>query len=355
MANPIPAATAYALMQKYEQDLAAGLNPVRVVTLEKKKDDKKTYQGTKFITNKFNGGEAWFSARDIIIRRGTADPANTNDGRNKFAGTRNRINIRKSDGGDFGLLVASLETAWKQCVADAIADKSITKGNRAIHDIIQTDFNEDYKNNNPGKEFTENMIQMQIDLDWTPFPATYPYKALAGKTKTNILDFRTLRIEKNDKGQDIEVFDPAMVDVNGVKVLVGEANHHLFITNNSIIRRMRVMWPSTSISQAWISAPFTAIRLVIEPGTEGDMEDELADPSMASTHVITANTNTTLVKPVICANNTNANITDTNTNAMDVDGGKVITTPSTDNMLVVEKPVVTAATDDDINAFLGTI
>ncbi len=257
---------------------AVKANPKKVFYAEKKKDDK-AYKGTKFLNLFFDiAGEVkktgWFNIKGIVLSDGVADPANKQDPRNEFEGTRMQLQTTVRNAGAFGEAILALNPEWHAMLDDLIANGSINATGRKKHDLVRLTLSENNVKN-PGAKIEDPGLSFKIDF--RPYPATYQPKFLAGQPRTQFFDYRETFVDKNGKTQ----YKPAMVEDPDTEkmVPVTERNLHLFATKGSIIHEGRINWPSISVSSSWISGPMIANRIVLEPGCEEGFTDEGAPES----------------------------------------------------------------------------
>ncbi len=257
-----------------EEALAAVTADVtKVLNIEKKKEDK-AYKGTKFLNVYWNISNevkksGWFSIEDVELTDGVADPANKNDKRNDFEGTRLQLQTTVSKCGAFGQFLLTLNPEFKATLLRLVEDKTIVLLNRDLHDLVQLTLamtNE----KNPGGIIEDPIIRFKVDF--RTFPPTYMHKFMAGLPKTQFFDWNTRYLD--DAGR--EQFKAAMVTdpVTGLETPVVSENLHLFVTKGSIIRKGRIMMPSVAISSKCVSMPIQINRCVLEPGASAGFSDE---------------------------------------------------------------------------------
>lgn len=258
-----------------EEALAAvQANPNKVLTAEKKKDDKPCKGGSRFLNAYWTVGadvkkDGWFSIENIPLSDGIADPSNKNDKRNDFDGTRLQLQTSVSRAGAFGQFLNLLNPGWRTYVDSLIKDGVINANGKKVHDLLQLTLS-DNNEKTPGAKIEDPIIRFKIDFG--TFPQLYKHKFLVGQPKTQIFDFRTEYTD--DKGN--KQYKPAMVKdpATGADVPVNEKNIHLFVTKGSVLRKGRIMITSLAISQSWISLPIYINRAVIEPGAEEGFSDD---------------------------------------------------------------------------------
>lgn len=245
-----------------------------VLTIQKKKTHK-MYKGTYFLDAFYRLSDAvpkssgWFHIKDIPLTTGVADPADKDDQRNEFEGTRLNVQTNRSVSGTLGVAIDKLEGQWQAQVADGIKTGTIIIDNQKIKSLMQ------YKTSKKNKTTPNAPIDdppLRIKIDFDPFPKTFVPSFLAGKPRTQLFDFD--KQYTNDKGEI--AYREATVIVDDKEVAVGEKNVHLFITDGSIIKTGRIMMTSVSVSDGWISMPINLITAVIQRGGEGGFEDDNA-------------------------------------------------------------------------------
>lgn len=293
-----------------EEALAAvQADPSKVLTAEKKKDDKPCKGGSRFLNVYWHFGanvkkDGWFSVENIPLSDGIADPSNKNDKRNDFDGTRLQLQTSVSRAGAFGKFLDILNPVWRAYVDSLIKDGVINANGKKVHDLLQLTLS-DNNEKTPGAKIDDPIIRFKIDFG--TFPQLYKHKFLVGQPKTQIFDYRTEYTDDKGKKQ----YKPAMVKdpKTGADVLVNAENIHLFVTKGSVLRAGRIMITSLAISQSWISLPIYINRAVIEPGAEEGFSDETPTasannavkaavaPTEASTQVSTPPVNTQPATP----------------------------------------------------------
>ncbi len=244
------------------------------------KKEIKTYKGTIFVRIKWNipavpKHDGWFYVENVVLTSGIADPADQNDKRNEYEGTRLQLQTTVSNAGPFGLALSNLNPIWKK----AITQWSSKPGNtaiksRKIHDLLQTHVAESNEKN-PGAPIDDPIIR--IKLDFKPFPKTFRPEFLAGQPRTQIFDARTAYLD--DEGHTQYKLATVKDPKTGKDVLVNENNVHLFVTPGSILKVGRLLIQSVPYSQSWVSMPIVGTRLVIEPGAPAGFDEDFAEIS----------------------------------------------------------------------------
>lgn len=272
---------------------AATTDATKVLTVEKKKDDK-AYKGTRFLIVYFNIGSdirktGWFSIENVPLSAAYADPKDKKDKRNEYDGTRQQLETTVSRAGAFGQFLAKLNPEWIK-LANGIMETDPKAKGRKIHGLIQTHLSETNEKN-PGGVIEDPVIRFQVD--YGTFPATFPLKFMAGQPKFQIFDWDTRYIDEAGREQ----FKIAMVkNDQGVDEPVTDENAYKFITKGSIIRKGRIYAPSGAISQSWISCPISITKCVLQRGAEEGFSDEApVSTPVANTNVEAALTQTTTV------------------------------------------------------------
>lgn len=250
-------------------------NPTTAMVAEKKKEDK-VYKGTKFLNLFWNIGRdvrktGWFSFENVNLSIGVADPSDVTDKRNDYDGTRLQLESKISLSGEVGKFLIAVNPLWYSLVEKCVAEGSIVKGSRKVHGLVQTHCSEDNVKT-PNAEIEDPIVRFKIDF--SSFPNNYPQKFLAGQPKTIIYDYRTEYLD--EKGVKQHKIATVINPDTGKEEPVNAANLHLFVTEGSIIRYGRIMVPSISVSQSWISAAMIINKAVIEPGSVSGFSDEVS-------------------------------------------------------------------------------
>lgn len=258
-------------------------DPSKILTIEKKKDDKE-YSGTRFMNAYYNIGDnikkdGWFSIENVALSNGYADPADKQDKRNTYKGTREQLETTVSKAGDFGQFLLKLNPEWIKQAKHIVETDKKADGQKP-HELLQSVLSKKNETN-PCGPIEDPIVRFQVD--WKNFPAKYKHKFLAGQPRTQFFDYRTKYTDENGKVQ----FKPAVViGDDGSEEPVNDKNAHKFITKNSIIRHGRLNAPSVPISQFWISHPCIMTRCVIEPGVEDGFSDELNSDDEIKTELL---------------------------------------------------------------------
>ncbi len=248
---------------------AVTADPKNVLSLTVKLDPKTKlpaeYMGTMFLYAKYkiNGmtNDGWFRiTQDIPLARGVADPTNTADSRNKFAGTRNQLEMNLSQSGHVGQFLHKLNPVWNEKIEELNTAGTVIKAKREVHQLLQYKLSAD-RAKDANKEIEDPVLRFQIEPG--TFSDKYPYVFLRGQKKTVFLDART-----EYKGPDGQPqYKEAMItDENGKEVPVTIENMHKFITSGSVLKAgSRIMMPSAARSSAWISLPIVINKAIIMP------------------------------------------------------------------------------------------
>jgi hypothetical protein len=248
----------------------------KVLIVEKKKEDK-AYKGTKFFNvffniNTFKRKNGWFSAENITLSRGVADPANIEDVRNEFKGTRLQLQTTVKRAGAIGEFLLAVHFEWLECVKHLAEQGIIDLAKRDVHNVVTTHRSLKAKED-PGAELDDPLISFKVDFE--KYPAKYPIATLVGQPKTVFLDYDTAYMDG-----EIEKYREAKVDVDGQIVPVAENNLHLFANNGAEMKKLRINIASASQSQGWVSMPVLACRVVLKTGPPEGFSDDM--PSVQS-------------------------------------------------------------------------
>jgi hypothetical protein len=259
-----------------------------VFTIQKKKTHK-MYKGTYFLDAFYMLNDAipkapgWFHIKDVPLTVGVADPADKEDQRNKFDGTRMNVQTSRDKSGNLGVAIDKLEAQWQSQVAEGIKNGSIIIDNQKIKSLLQ------YKTSKKNTTAPNAVIDdppLRMAIDFTPFPKTFVPSFLAGKSRTQLFDFD--KPYTNEKG--VTAYREATVIVGDKEVAVDESNVHLFITNGSVIKTGRIMMTSVSVSDGWISMPINLITATIQRGGDGGFEDDNAGAGVDLSAALTVKT-----------------------------------------------------------------
>lgn len=251
--------------------------PDTFLSIEKKKEDK-MYKGSRFFNTKYSIAgkkrDGWFSAKNVQLGKGIADPTDKNDKSTEHEGTRLQLTSSVSKAGITGEFLSKFNEQWPKSIKP-LTIKPLTEGvppmidmdGCKLHEIIQTKTGKSSKI--PGQPIEDGVIRWK--LDFGKYPETHPVKALRGTQKSIILD-ASKPIEGKTGPYD---FHPATVENDdGVQVPVNETNIHLFINDGCIAKELRWSMPSVAQSQSWVSLPMLVSKVVIEQGAEGGFSDE---------------------------------------------------------------------------------
>lgn len=270
-------------------------DPKSVLTIEKKKEEKE-YQGTTFFNNKFKiageSGDGFFTVENIPLAAGMADPANKEDQRNKFEGTRMQLEYHVERAGAWGQFLRGLNPEFDRTVREMDKAGTLVIGKREVHPLYQTHYSDDHKDAKLRAQpvpADKQKGRFKIEIDEV-FPAKYPHKFLVGQPKTIIYDARTERKVVKD-GKEIVEYDVATVDGQPLN----KDNIHKFVTNGSVIVKARIMMPSTARSSKHVSLPQVANKVILMPGGAGGFSDD--DFGGSSTPAPAAETVKPEVKP----------------------------------------------------------
>lgn len=260
---------------------AAKADITKVLSIEKKKNSK-AYRGTEFLNAYWTFGadvkkEGWFSFENVELTDGIADPANKEDRRNEFEGTRLQLQTTLSRAGQIGEFLSLLNPQWRKQVEDLGSSNVIDLDGRKIHDLLQLTLSKKNENN-PGGKIDDPIIRFQIDF--ATFPQKYPHAFLRGLPRTQFYDART---EYKDEQGRVQYKLATITKDDGTEEPITEKNVHLFVTKGSKIVKGRLMMPSVPVSQSWVSLPMVANRIVLMPGTGGGFTDDDFGPNDIAT------------------------------------------------------------------------
>jgi len=260
-------------------EAALDKNPNDVLFIEKKKKNKE-YTGTVFyncslkVDGKKSAGYISFN-KDIPLTKGVADPANKDDQRTKFPGTRLNVETSLSRAGCVGRVLEKMTPSYNAQVTKMIEAGDMEE--KPIHPLMQTHYStkKDVPVEYRGKPIPDPKIRFK--LDFKPYPANFPNKTLAGQPKTQILDWSTRKIIVEKDGKAREEFSAAVVLVDGTEDQyepVGELNVHKFITPGSVLKRGRLQLNSANCNAQCVSLPIIASKLVIQKGAEEGWQED---------------------------------------------------------------------------------
>ena len=251
----------------------------RCLVITGKTDNQPHSSGTRFLnaritTAKVTSAEPLITFRDMFIPRGIADPANVKDPRNKYKGTRSNIEVTMSTAGIVGETFALLDDEFKAEMNAYTTANPKHMIDKKHHPFVNRVCGSQSKT--PGEDIKDPTIHFKMAFD--RFPATHYNPALRNQVKTTIRDFKK-PINKNGK---IIEFAPATVKVKGPdgverEVPVNEENMHLFITDGSVAKFMRVYASSVAISSLYASLPLLINNIVIEGGGECKFEEDYGE------------------------------------------------------------------------------
>lgn len=253
---------------------AVKADATKVLLIEKKKDEK-VYKGTRFLnTSVVIGADAkkdgWISFENVMLKDGMADPANLKDPRNQYEGTRMQLGTSVSESGTLGEALVLLNPAWKQKIAELSAGGFIKIEGKKVHELVNNKLSDDNAKN-PGGIIEDGRISFKVDFE--PYSQLHPTKILRGLPKTQFYDYN--KSYKDER--DVVQYHPATVEdpISKLQVPVDKSNIHLFVTERSIIRKGRLSLPGVAISQAWVSLPLLAGKIVLEQGAPEGFSDEV--------------------------------------------------------------------------------
>lgn len=281
-----------------DANAAVKADPTKVLNIEKKKETKK-YNGSYYMNASFNIGNhvkkiGYFSANDIEITRGMAAPGDANDSRAENENMRLVVQTTLSKCGEFGEFLRGLNPSWKNQVNTMIANGDIKEKNKKVKDLFQDKLSENNAKN-PGGDIEDPIVR--FDIDFKPYSANFYIPELRNTPKTQILDFESKYLDKNNREQ----FKPAVVTdpTTGVESPVTAENVHLLMVAGAIIKRGRFVMQTVTVGKAWISLSIELTRAVMEAGPSGGFTDEVyATPEELAEAVTAAVTATPVVTPV---------------------------------------------------------
>lgn len=249
-------------------------HPATFLEVQKKKDEK-IYKGSKFFNAKYlvkgMKRDGWFSARNIQLGKGIADPDDKSNKNTEFEGMRLQLTSTVSRAGVAGEFLLKLNEQWPKTIRPLTEGQppTIDMDGCRLHEIVQTKTGKSSKT--PGLPIDDPVIRWK--LDFSKYPDTYPIKMLRGTQKTIILD-ASKPIEGKTGPFD---FHPAIVEVDGNEVPLNDANVHLFVNDYCIAQEIRWSMPSAAQSQAWVSLPMYVSKVVIVRGPDSGFSDEIAN------------------------------------------------------------------------------
>lgn len=254
-------------------------NPSTVFIVEKKKEDK-VYNNTRYLNLKWNIGsfknkDGWFTAKDVRLSAGVADPSDKEDYRNEYDGApRMHLETTVSNAGELGEFIDLLDKELNSRIQQLVDDGTIVLGKRELHGLVQRIYSDNNKKN-PGGVIEDPRFKFKVDFG--VYSPKYPIKSLAGKPKSQFLDYRTRFTDETG----VERYLPAVViDDSGNEVPVNKENFHKFVTAGSIIKKFRFNINSIAVSKGWVSCPMMACQIVLDPGAEEGFDDEAPEPAL---------------------------------------------------------------------------
>ncbi len=281
-----------------DANAAIKADPTKVLTIEKKKEDKVYRGNTRYMNATFNIGihvkkSGWFWANDIEITRGMAAPGDPNDKRAENENMRLVVQTTLSRCGEFGEFLKALNPQWINQVNTMMANGDIKEKGKKAKGLFQDKLS-DNNTENPGGDIEDPIVR--FDIDFKPYAATYYIPELRNTPKSQFLDYGSKYLDKNNKEQ----FKPAIVadPTTGLEAPVNANNVHLLVTTGSIIRRGRFVVQTVTIGKTWITLSIELTRAVMEAGPSGGFSDEVyASPEEVAAAVTAA------VNPVVDTTN----------------------------------------------------
>lgn len=260
-------------------DLAVALRAPKSVVIKKKKNAK-SYKGSEFhdvffmipgILKPKPG--IFFSFVDFVIHSGISEPTLDQAGNIVPDDERQRlqVNTTLSKAGVFGDVYTALEPAYIAAVNAAVEAGEFELPKTGIVDIIRRKYGKKAKPEMRGKPREDPIVYIPISFE------KYNEKmgALAGKTRTEILDFDTEYIDGNGH-KKYKV--AAVPNDAGVMEPLNPMNAHKFITSGSVIKFGRCNVGAVCTSNFGCSLKAEMQFLVIQSNRGGgkvfDDEDE---------------------------------------------------------------------------------
>lgn len=245
-------------------------DPTKILTIIKKKEERKYTGGAKFYRTSWKFGaqpatNGWFVIEDVPI---TAPILPPNDPRlNGRDNSRCNLQTRVSVAGDFGLFLKEFNPTFIETIAKYVADGTIAGKGKKIHSIVRDRLSDDNADN-PGGPIEDPIIS--LDVDFKSHPKDFWVTDKAGKPKTEFFEYISGG-DKDEHGREITpiVFKEATVfnpDTQQVEP-VGEMNLHWFLkAPGAVIKRARLWFSSVCASQNWVSMPLCVSKVVIKCG-----------------------------------------------------------------------------------------
>jgi len=248
---------------------AVRTNPEGVLMIKKKAPGAKKYK-SDFYDLKWTAGpvvasDGWFLVENIKLR-GMAIPGDASDMRTQHESMRLRLETKMSNAGPFGQFLLAVNDEWINKVKSMIAAGDMAEDGQKIHDLLRLKLSK--KNaENPGGKLDEPTISFQIDFK--PYPATYPHKALRGLPRTQFFDASKEFQDPTNAAGPKQYGAATVPDDAGNEIPVNANNIHEFVTDGVMLVKGRINISSAVISATWISAPIHIQYALIRPLVHG--------------------------------------------------------------------------------------
>jgi hypothetical protein len=216
------------------------------------------------INTKKHSGPAIFSLDNVEINYGLPDPSYDDD--DDGDSTRNlSVATTVDKAGKFGEMIELLNPLFLKEVDRCAEQKIIVKSRRNIKELISTHYSENRTDEKAGKAFDSPLIN--VKLDFSTYPDNYFRKFLRGKPKTQVFDYTKSFIDDDGRKQY-----KYATTADGDKL--DDANAHMFITSECVIKTGRIHMESVAVSQNWISVITKFGKIVVDPISDGGFDDE---------------------------------------------------------------------------------
>jgi hypothetical protein len=216
------------------------------------------------INTEEHSGPAIFSLDNVEINYGLPDPSYDDD--DDGDSTRNlSVATTVDKAGKFGEMIELLNPLFLKEVERCAEQKIIVKSRRNIKELISTHYSENRTDEKAGKAFDSPLINVKVDF--STYPDNHPRKFLRGKPKTQVFDYTKSFIDDNGRKQY-----KYATTVDGDKL--DDANAHMFITSECVIKTGRIHMESVAVSQNWISVITKFGKIVVDPISDGGFDDE---------------------------------------------------------------------------------
>lgn len=259
------------------EDALAELRAARLgdfLTIDSSKPGKGD-KGSEFHKVRFNIGgqrnvQGWFSFTDVPIRAVLApgEKLKYDSKATEYESTRLTFRMMVSESGALGEFMQLLNTHWLHAIEEQIALKKIIKGNRTIHDLIQTKVHNE-KSDKYGHDVPDPIIRFKIDFRC--YAPNHPLAILRGQPKTTVFDYTEPYTDERGRTK----FKVAVVKNNdGTEEPLTDQNIHKFLTGGSIIRRGRFSIDSLCVCASWISIALVMHEAIVEPCIALEFEED---------------------------------------------------------------------------------